>query len=182
MYGNRQRSGCSSRGPERVGEADRGGGWRQSKTPVPVRSEEGGYPDYDRFFTTTSESYYAAAVNRDWRHLPLVRANEASKGFRYDGGARHLPSPNQPQEQEETGVVVEVRFRVLLGRTPIYSLVSTEPYEDGVFYFEAIDEFKVPGDYTLELTARVGSLVVPSDAVQALAEALPEGCLLPRQR
>ena len=59
---------------------------------------------------------------------------------------------------------VSVTFRINIGGGTNHAVecLTTKPSEDGVYYFEAVHEFKCAGDFLLEFTAtrhRVTSLV-----------------------
>lgn len=79
------------------------------------------------------ERYYAVVlVDKRWKHLPQIAKPWAVSG---------AVAPEDADEAGSSGV--EVVFTVRLGAVRLLAVHAAEPFNDGVFYFEAISQFKV---------------------------------------
>lgn len=109
-------------------------------------------------FVSPDHYYAVVIVDKRWQHLPKVAEpplyNPLSLMATHNDYEDALSSTD--------GSPVEVVFTVKLGSTVLLSVRASEPFDDGVFYFEAISQFKVLHVTCLPTHDLVASLYLPS--------------------
>jgi len=89
------------------------------------------------------DHYYAVViVDKRWTHLPKIAEPPAHNPFNLMAAMNNTNHYDTEASSMDSSPV-EVVFTVKLGNVELLKVHASEPFDDGVFYFEAISQFKV---------------------------------------
>lgn len=123
-------------------------------------------------------TYYAARVI-DINGRPVDLSVLMGQQPEYDPeSGLPAPDPAAAVASGQPGGGVRVWFRIFAiggaATDPVYELISEEPYNDGVYYFETV-AFRRPGTYILEFGGDVGAAAAAAAVAAAAAHAPGRG-------